>query len=386
MITDIHRKSKNSRILVLGVNPFEDLPGYQLIGLLGKSNRNKLFAADDSEEAVAVLQQLHSQIELVPHPSKGTTEYLNAILQICDRHKIDLLIPASDAHLAALLERFNHCKEIRALCLLLEWLPPGGLWNRWGIQNWLSQFCETPARHPYETEADLLKCEHNYNYPLVVKNMRKADLKVLDHGEAVVARRNVLKNPANLGNYGGAYLEAFVEGTERATLFVFGWEGRLLCSLGIQKLATTQLGTTLVARIDEVSERNLDVKGLVSSFSGPGVVEVESRTDEQGKEWFFEANLRFPTWIGALGKFGQWLVESFLGAVLGREDVNYHAVRVPEPGTLIYRLPESGVLPMQETLGRLARVKHVKEEKSFTPVGVGSLLWPSRSPHQFLPK
>jgi len=385
-MTDIHRKSKNVRILVLGVNPFEDLPGYQLIGLLGKSNGNKLFAADDSEEAVAVLEQLHSQIELVPHPSKGATKYLDAVLQICDRHKIDFLIPANDAHLAALLECSNHCKEIRALCPLLDWFPPGGLWNRWRIQNWLSQFCKTPARYPYETEADLLKWEHDHNYPVVVKGMRKGGLKALDHGEAVAARRNVWKNPANLGKYGGAYLEAFIEGTERATLLVFGWEGRLLCSLGIQKLATTQLGTTLVARIDEVFERDLDVKGLLSSFSGPGVVEVESRTDAQGKEWFFEANLRFPTWIGALGKFGQWLVESFLDLVLGKEDVDQHAVRVPEPGTLIYRLPESGVLPMQETLGQLARVKHVKQEESSTPASVGSLLWPSRSPHQFLTK
>ena len=57
------------RVLVLGVNPFEDLPGYQLLSLLKSSRRYEVTVADDSIPALRILSMTGTSIHELPHPT-----------------------------------------------------------------------------------------------------------------------------------------------------------------------------------------------------------------------------------------------------------------------------------------------------------------------------
>jgi hypothetical protein len=98
-------------------------------------------------------------------------------------------------------------------------------------------------------------------------------------------------------------------------------------------------------------------------------MEVEWRGNGHERR-VFDVNVRFPSWLGALGVAGQALLTTSLEAQVGREG---EVLILPEPGTLIYRLPQSGVLAPDEVLGMKGR--HARPS-----------LWPTASPHQFLVK
>ena len=96
-------------------------------------------------------------------------------------------------------------------------------------------------------------------------------------------------------------------------------------------------------------------------------VELEFREYDESMA-AFEVNLRFPSWIGALGSYGRELFAASLQRQAGAE------VRVlappPEQGRVIYRLPQSGFLAPEETFLPTLRNRQ-------------SLLWPWASPHRF---
>ena len=140
-----------------------------------------------------------------------------------------------------------------------------------------------------------------------------------DELEAVVGRRAILRNPANQGPGGGAYAEAVVDGEEHSLFLLAGARGERLKTFSFTKLAVTQLGTTLAARVDHELPPDIDVDGILGELTGPTVLELEWRKDSAGNQWLFEINVRFPSWIGALGQYGLGLVEDYMNRVLENE-------------------------------------------------------------------
>lgn len=379
-------QSRSDRVLVLGVNPFEDVPGYQLLGILREELNGGLHAADDSIRAISILARTGTRIARVPHPRVGLRRYLKAVRGICDRQAIELLLPASDAHVSALSEGFSLWPSLADICPQLQSLANRNLFNKWTGQQWLSSIGHTPARWPYRTATDLVSWRQKNSYPIMVKGMRKGAVKCRDEVEAVVARRTILNNPANHGHYGGAYLEAEVDGEERSLLVVAGSRGKLLACVSIRKIAITTFGTTLAAEVEDCSTCHLDVEQIAASFQGPGIVEIEWRTDRSGLHWLFEANFRFPSWIGALKPYGEAVVRAFIEAAMGSSQCDRPSPQTPQPGTLLYRLPESGIIPLPDTFRPSIQVNVVQGSRHSNGILSHMPLWKGRAPHKFLVK
>src|SRR5450759_3872358 len=247
------RGSHRCRVLVLGVNPFEDLPGYQLLGILSQFRDVETFAAEDSPEGAEILRQTGVRMFQIPQPHLGVEAYLSAIHDVCERLSIDVVLPSTDAHLAALT---GAPPSTQSLWPPLKWLASRGLINKWAGQSWVSRVAPTPSRWTIEGDEGLDTWESQHAYPVMVKGMRKGALR---------------------------------------------------------KLATTQLGTTLVAQTESVSELPFDIEEVAIQLGTAGVVELEFRNNESNDELLvFEANFRFPSWIGALGKYGQTVVHRYL--------------------------------------------------------------------------
>jgi hypothetical protein len=365
------------------VNPFEDVPGFQVLGLLRSIDTDLVLAVDDSLPAIEVLSRLGARVGHVPHPSAGLVDYARSVRAICTANRITCVVPATDAHLVGLALCLQRGLIDPQPCHYLQVLCDRGWYNKWAIQDSLSVFGCTPARWPFETEADLLEWERLQHYPVVVKGMRKGAVRCHDTHDALAARRHLLANPANQGDHGGTFLESYVDGEEHSVLFVTGSDGCVVSCLGVRKLATTQLGTTLMAVVEDISRWRTRFPAVETLFRGPGILEIESRIDRDGREWFFEANIRFPSWIGALGSYGAHVLRRFLEEALGSPQESYSASEPPAIGSVIYRLPTSGIVALPEafqgTGGRLSSTGEVWATASPTV----STLWRGLSPRQF---
>lgn len=371
-------------ILLVGVNPFEDVPGYQLLGLLGPRFGNELFLADDSRTAIRVLEEIGVQIYFLPHPSTGEAAHMKALLTLCRHLHISLLLPASDAHLSAIARSFDVWGSMLPLCPMAVAVSRHRLFDKWAIQNWLSLFGLTPTRWAFRDERDLRRWDKNSSYPVMVKGMRKGGVKCVDRNEVLATRRTILENPANQGASGGLYLETFVAGEEHSILIVVGRGGVLLSSIGIRKIATTKLGTTVVAEIEDTSVPRVDIEKIARTLPDLSVVEIEYRVAADGAVWLFEANMRFPNWIGATGAYGQLLLEAYISLA---RSVNSTCIPGPPMGTLIYRLPQSGPLSMAQTFRQPAKTVRESQGASGTySAEKKQPLWRGSSPHQFLTK
>ena len=117
---------------------------------------------------------------------------MKAVRGICDRQAIELLLPASDAHVSALSQGFSLWPSLADICPQLQSLANRKLFNKWTGQQWLSSIGHTPARWAYRTAADLVSWSEKNSYPVMVKGMRKGAARCRDEVEAVVARRTIL--------------------------------------------------------------------------------------------------------------------------------------------------------------------------------------------------
>lgn len=219
-------------------------------------------------------------------------------------------------------------------------------------------------------------------YPLMVKGLRKGAVKCDDGLEAVVARRAILRNPANQGPGGGVYAEYFVEGEEHSLFLLTDGSGDSVATFGLRKLAVTQLGTTLAAQVDQELPSEIHLPALFSEMSEPMPLEIEWRRDSAAGQWLFEVNVRFPSWIGALGEYGLNLLEAHVNSILhhARQDPSH--LGAPPDGSVFYRLPQSGFLPIEAAFGgtRDSPSGVIAWPTYGSPV---QLLWKSTSPHQF---
>lgn len=377
---------QSPRILILGVNPFEDVPGFQLLGLLKERFGGNILAADDSEPAIRVLEQIGAKVHHVPDPSTRETEYLSVITDLCNRHKVDMLIPANDAHLSTLSRNYSTLSSLLPPCPMIAAINSLNLFNKWLIQDWLSNWVPVPRRWVYNSDMDLERWEQTNGFPVMVKGMRKGAIKCSDHIEAIAARRAILENPVNRGTAGGGYLEEYINGEEHSILFL-ARRGTILSRIGLRKLACTKLGTTVLAEVGGHFEDDIDLRRIATSMFDVMVLEMEYRITPEGKRFFFEGNLRFPSWVGALGVYGKLLVESYVELSLADDEILGLSPLPLFDRMLIYRLPQAGPLTLQQAFAAREDATPVSaRNQSWGSSNQPRLLWQGCSPYEFRTK
>lgn len=354
-------------VLITGVSPFEDLPGYHYAALLRDDSRYRLLLADDSPPALAVLRAGGASIQEVTHPGHDEEKFLAETDALIRMGHYSAVLPGTDAHLFALARGTASMAWVERLCPTAVWIAREGIHTKWDLQAWISDFMPIPQRWRIDDAIVPDWFTTPGAPPVMVKGLRKGAVRCECADELNAAARFLMRNPANQDAEGGIYLEEHVEGEEHSVLIV-----RLLDStawIGLRKIATSQTGTTLAA-IVEYDQIEPELIQAIAERLQPGMaMEIEWRGMGR-KRCVFEVNVRFPSWVGALGAVGQALFTASLEAQFGRES---SIQPLPDAGTLIYRLPQSGMLSLGETL-------HMEKRP------LGSLLWPSASPHQFLVK
>jgi len=355
-------------VLITAVSPFEDLPGYQYYSLLLNDPRYKIDIADDNDSALTILRTTGAQIHRLTHPGADRDRFLSEVSSIARGLNSRLIIPGADAHLFALAAAARHDSWLRDRCPSAAWLADRGIEDKCHLQEWIGGFLPVPKYRRSSLGELNSELDSSHHFPIMIKGMHKGAAKCESRDELTSAARAILRNPANGNNGERLYLEECIEGEEHCLLLLnvgsdFPW------TIGLRKLATTQTGTTLAA----IVEHGLFDRAIVERIAReliPGMaIELEWR-GAGNKARIFEVNMRFPSWIGALGSFGHSMLTASTELFMGRTPTA--PCSRPEPASVIYRLPQSGYL---------------SPEVAFNPVrSTPSLLWPSASPHQFLVK
>ncbi|HEX3681881.1 MAG TPA: hypothetical protein VHU83_05010 [Bryobacteraceae bacterium] len=371
-----------NNILILGVNPFEDAPGYQLFSLLKSSERYNVVAGDDSDAALRILRLTGADIAAVPQPGGDISGFAAAVVRLCEERSIDVLLPGSDSYVYGLAQSILAAPQLTRLCPYLGWVASNTLRDKWDIQEWVTRHAITPPRWRFDNESDACGFGEQGLYPLMVKGPRKGAAKCNDAIEAVAARRTLSSYPANAG--ARPYAESVIEGEEHSFFVLLGDGGKQIAQFAFRKLAATQMGTTVAGQVDSEPPSCLDLTSLISSIRTPIPIEIEWRKDASGAQCVFEVNLRFPSWVGSLGVFGLSLVEAYIHSVQ-QGNQGHGELLAPMEGTIFYRLPQSGFLPLNQVFtsndGDQKWPASVRERPGKLP-----LLWKSASPHLFQSK
>src|SRR4051812_33790885 len=109
-----------------------------------------------------------------------------------------------------------------------------------------------------------------------------------------------------------------VQGPEYCRLMVRSTQ-RAHCG-DMRKIAATRSGTTMVGEIVRIDAEALDTCGVEAELASGMAVEIEWREGACGPV-VFEVNLRFPSWVGALGPYGEMLVRSSITELGGRRSL-----------------------------------------------------------------
>lgn len=357
----VSRSTSPARILVTQINPFEDVPGYQLLCLLTEDSDIIVQVCDDSSVAVEILASAGFQAQTLAHPYQDPDLFESHMAALLDEYKYEAIFPGSDAHLFAMANNSRIARQARAASPTLGWVGDRGLSSKWDLQEWVGSYLPTP--HRWKTEGQVPHSLRN-NKSVVVKGSLKECREVGVWSEVPTLVRQMSANPANLGPAGPVYFEEKVEGPEYCLLLT-KTQSRVE-HIALKKLAATRSGTTMVGELMSKTSCPFDLTPIEVSLSPGMTLELEWIVGPKGPV-VFEVNLRFPSWIGALGTYGSALVRQSIDAIRGIPAV----ARAPRPaqGTRILRLPHSGtlgtVLPMATERG---------------------LLWNTAAPHRFIVK
>lgn len=350
-----------ARILVTQVNPFEDVPGYQLLSLLSGEPDIIVDACDDSPVAVDILAGAGYVTSALAHPYRDPQLFESQIRTILDAEQYHAVFRGSDAHLFAMAEIFARSAEVRAACPTLDWLVAHGLKSKWDLQDWAAAHLPTPRRW---LNAEDVPGQLRDARRVVVKGSLKECRLIEEWSEVPTLVRQLSGNPANLGPGGRAYFEERLEGSEFCLLLAK--TALSVESVMLRKLAATQSGTTMVGQLLDLQQCPFDIAGLQDGMRPGMVLEIEWMAGPAGPI-VFEVNPRFPSWVGALGAYGTALVKQAIGAIRGIPSPS----RAPRPasGTKLLRLPHSGALGGAQATAR---------ERG--------LLWDPAGPHRFIVK
>lgn len=357
-----------SEILITGVSPFEDLPGYQYYSLLLNDSRFNVVLADDNDPALTILRTTGTKIHRLAHPGTNRDQFLSEVTSIAQQLETRLIVPGTDSHLFALADASTHHSWLRSCCPPAAWLADRGIKDKCHLQQWISDFLPIPKFVRSSAQDIRGKMNGLGQLPIMVKGLHKGAVKCEAIDDLESATRAVLRNPANAIHGEQIYLEECIEGEEHC-LLVLRNNSRHPWTVGLRKLATTQTGTTLAAVVEHNSLSSSIVEDIANQLSPGMAIELEWRGSGENSK-VFEVNCRFPSWIGALGKYGHDLLVASLDLQVGSAPAALCAS--PESGSVIYRLPQSGFLSPDVAF------YHARNP---TP-----LLWASASPHQFLVK
>ena len=241
--------------------------------------KGKVVAADCSELAPALY--FADEKEIVPRIGEEEA-YVNAIIEICKKHDIDLVVPTIDTELLLLAENKEKIQYEGKCKVLIS-------------DKEVISICRNKIKTQLFLEEHGFKVPHLY----IEKELEKGDydfplfIKPLDGSSSIDAHkvRNEEELKAYLGIIDKPMVQAYMEGEEYTIDCFLDFNGKLLSLVPRIRIATRS-GEIAKGKIVRDEEIATDVKRLLKELHPIGHITVQCRKTKRGVE-YIEVNPRF---------------------------------------------------------------------------------------------
>lgn len=251
---------------------------------------------------------------LIPYPSAGTRVFLNRILEIHEREKIDLIIPNFDAELYTFIKSEKLLKQqgIRTFLPSPEQfeerskalLPAFG--KKYGIK--------VPASKEIISTGDLRDLEEEFDFPVMVKG-RFYDAYPAWNKEQVAVHFHKISSKWGLP----VIVQQFVKGTEVNVVALGDGTGRTVAAVSMRKQYITDKGKAWGGITIDDPRMTEITRDLIAKTCWRGGMELEMIRTSSAEYYMIEINPRIPAWVYLAVGAGQNIPGALVQLAMGME-------------------------------------------------------------------
>jgi len=251
---------------------------------------------------------------LIPYPSSGTKVFLNRILEIHERERIDLIIPNFDAELYTFIksEKLLAQKGIRTFLPAMEQfeerskalLPAFG--KKYGFK--------VPDSREIISINDIHEIEEDFDYPVLVKG-KFYDAYFAGNKEQVSAHFHKIASKWGLP----VIVQEYIKGTEVNVVALGDGYGRTVGAVSMRKQYITDKGkawggiTIDAPRMMEITHTR------IRKTKWKGGMELEMIRTSSAEYYLIEINPRIPAWVYLAVGAGQNIPEAMVKLAMEME-------------------------------------------------------------------
>ena len=249
---------------------------------------------------------------LVPYPSSGTKVFLDRILEIHRKERIDLIIPNFDAELYTFIksEALLAREGIRAFLPTLAQLDERSKANlpaygeKYGVK--------VPKSKEITQVSDIPSLGDDFEYPLLVKG-KFYDAYLAYNAEQVTSHFNKIAAKWGLP----VIIQEFIKGTEVNVVALGDGSGRTIGAVSMRKQYITDKGKAWGGiTIDDPKMMEI-TRQLIAQTHWKGGMELELIKTQSGDYFLIEINPRIPAWVYLAVGAGQNIPEALVKLAMG---------------------------------------------------------------------
>ncbi len=251
---------------------------------------------------------------MIPYPSAGTKVFLNRIMEIHEREKIDLIIPNLDAELYTFIksEKLLEQQGIRTFLPTLEQLEERSKANlplfgkKYGVQ--------VPDSVEISSLNDIQSLRDKFDYPLLVKG-KFYDAYLAYNPDQVITHFNKIASKWGLP----VIVQEFIKGTEVNVVALGDGKGRTVAAVSMRKQYITDKGKAWGGITIDDDKMMEITRNIIAKTRWKGGMELEMIKTNQSEYFLIEINPRIPAWVYLAVGAGQNIPEAMVKLALGIE-------------------------------------------------------------------
>ncbi len=304
-------KKKKLNIAVTGLNNTDNPgPGVPVIRALRESEEFELriigLAYENLEPGI-YMENIVDKTYQIPYPSSGSEAFLERIMYIHVKEKLDVIIPNFDAELLTFMKADDTFKELG----IRTFLPTIEQFEERNKSN-LPEFGEkynlkVPYSKTITSYADINNLRNHFDYPLLVKG-KFYDAYLAYNPEQVINHFN--KITAKWGV--PVIIQEFIRGTEVNVVALGDGKGNTIAAVPMRKQYITDKGKAWGGIT--ISDKNLIrlTKSLIKKTKWRGGMELEITKNASHEYYLIEINPRIPAWVYLAVGAGQNIPEALV--------------------------------------------------------------------------
>jgi carbamoyl-phosphate synthase large subunit len=251
---------------------------------------------------------------LIPYPSSGTRVFLNRIMEIHQKERIDLIIPNFDAELYTFIksEKLLAQQGIRTYLPSLSQLEERSKANlpaygsRYGVK--------VPESREITSLNDIPSLREDFDYPLLVKG-KFYDAYLAYNSEQVISHFNRIAAKWGLP----VIIQEFIKGTEVNVVALGDGTGRTVAAVSMRKQYITDKGKAW-GGITIADPKMMEItRDILAKTNWKGGMELEMIKTSSGEYYLIEINPRIPAWVYLAVGAGQNIPEALVKLAMNQQ-------------------------------------------------------------------